>query len=74
MSVKNPLNRNEKFGWFSEKQLRNGEGKLFYYLNTNDEKVCVTSVSNTNDHKCKWDDMTFVGKVYKYLGQEAILN
>ena len=41
-----------------------------YYLNTNDEKVYVTMVSDTKDHKCKWDDMQFVGKVYKYLGQD----
>ena len=71
--------KKEMYGWFSLKQAKIKSqdthlGKTknppasMYYLNMMDKKVEVTMVSQTKNHQCSFDDIKFVGKVYKYIG------
>ena len=55
-----------KYGWYSNKQFKTT--KTFYiYKNMEGIEIHVTVVSNTQDHKCKFDDMNFVGKVKEFV-------
>ena len=68
---------NEKYGWMSLEQAKvmtkgihinkKFGGPYKIYLNEKGEEVTVTAVSNTEDHGCKFSDMTFVGMVTKYV-------
>ena len=68
---------NEKYGWMSFEQAKVMEkgkninkkfgGPYKIYLNEKGEEVTVTAVSDTEDHGCKFSDMTFVGMVTEHI-------
>ena len=60
----------ELYGWFSKKQA-DELGKIFHYLDMDDNKVEVTLVTDTKKHGCGFDDIEFVGKVYKCEGSKS---
>ena len=55
-----------KHGWYSDKQLK-WTGKLFIYKDLKGNQVELTMVSNTLEHGCKYDDITYVGKVKDFV-------
>lgn len=67
-------------GWYSEKQKSIMEDKkgiktYLYYKDMIDNIVEVTMVSNTKEHKCKFDDMVYLGELKEfYKSSKTILN
>ena len=67
-------------GWYSEKQKSNMEHKkgiktYLYYKDMIGNIVEVTMVTNTKEHKCKFDDMVYVGELKEfYKSSKTILN
>ena len=68
-------------GWYSEKQKRNnnkekGEKKTYlYYKDMIGNIVEVTTVSNTKEHNCNFDDMIYLGEMKEfYKSSKTILN
>lgn len=61
----------KKYGWYSEKAVKEGHGSHIYSTPDGGE-VEVTTVG-TETHKYYWDDKVFVGEVLQGLrdGQEA---
>lgn len=55
-----------KHGWYSDKQLK-CTGKLFIYKDLKGNQVKLTMVSNTLEHGCKYDDITYVGEVKDFV-------
>ena len=52
-------------GWYSAKQKELIQQDTYYY-NMKDEIVAVTTVANSMDHGCKFDDMVYMGTLKKY--------
>lgn len=67
-------------GWYSEKQKSNkrdakGNKTYLYYKDMIGNIVEVTMVSNTKEHKCKFDDMIYLGEMKEfYKSSKTILN
>ncbi len=67
-------------GWYSEKQKSimedaKGNKTYLYYKDMIDNIVEVTMVSNTKEHKCKFDDMVYLGELKEfYKSSKTILN
>ncbi len=65
--------------WFSEKQAKTmktcpGAKKwnvYKIYANEHGKEVCATMVSDTKEHKCKYDDLIYLGLVNKFLRCQA---
>ena len=64
-----------KHAWFSEKQIqsmkmnkvRQKKGVYKIYLTENGKEVYASMVSDTMEHGCKFDDITYLGKVSKFV-------
>ena len=66
-----------KHAWFSEKQIQsmkmnNDKKRGIYkiYLTENGKEVYASMVSDTMEHGCKFDDITYLGKVSKFVRSE----
>ena len=58
-------------GWYSVKQKEITQKEIYYY-NIKDKVVAVTTVANSMDHGCRFDDMVYMGilkKFYKTIKQ-----
>ena len=53
-------------GWYSEKQKEITHKEIYYY-NMKDQVVVVTTVANSMDHGCKFDDMVYMGRLKTYF-------
>ena len=69
----------EQHAWISEKMAHNMssvpqkpscEYHYAIYLNKAGEEVKVNLVSDNDDHGTHWDDMTYCGKVVKFVRNE----
>ena len=64
--------------WYSKKQIqrmkmnkvRQKQGVYKIYLTENGKEVCASMVSDTMDHGCNFDDITYLGKVSKFVRSE----
>ena len=64
--------------WYSKKQIqrmkmnkvRQKHGVYKIYLTENGKEVCASMVSDTMDHGCNFDDITYLGKVSKFVRSE----
>jgi len=52
-------------GWYSAKQKKLIQKEIYYY-NMKDKIVAVTTVANSMDHGCKFDDMVYMGTLKKF--------
>ena len=61
--------------WFSKKQIQRMKinnvhrkrGVYKIYLTESGKEVCASMVSDTMDHGCNFDDITYLGKVSKFV-------
>lgn len=72
----------KKYAWYSEKQIKSAKeikennpekkkaGVYKIYLNDRGEEIRASMVSPTMEHGCRWDDMEYLGEVFKYLRSE----
>lgn len=64
--------------WFSKKQIQRMKknnvhrkwGVYKIYLTESGKEVCASMVSDTMDHGCNFDDITYLGKVSKFVRSE----
>ena len=56
----------DEYGWFSATSKARGN-PTHIYLDESGARVEVTCVTRTTNHGSGWDDIVYVGKVYKYV-------
>ena len=65
-------------GWYSKKQkevqlgMKGRIKKYIYYKDMEDTIVEVTMVSDTKEHKCKFDDMIYIGEMKEFYKSSDI--